>query len=278
MAFKGGEFMYIRHNIAAMNTTRQLGLANKNVSKHTERLATSFKVNRAGDDAAGLSISEKMRAQISGLSKASKNAQDGISLIQTAEGALSEVHTMLFRGRELAVQAANDTNTDEDRQQLQQELTQLFDEIDRIGQDTEFNTMKLFDSGPKQLKFQVGSNENQTINVILQELSINSLGLISTTIHNQLNANDAIQRFDESITSISDQRSHLGAWQNRLEHIIQGNNNTSLNTQSANSTIRDSNMAYESMNLVKNDILAQTMNSVMAHSKLKNDWILNILN
>lgn len=278
MAFKGGKFMYIRHNIAAMNTTRQLGLANKNVSKHTERLATSFKVNRAGDDVAGLSISEKMRAQISGLSKASKNAQDGISLIQTAEGALSEVHTMLLRGRELAVQAANDTNTDEDRQQLQQELTQLFDEIDRIGQDTEFNTMKLFNSGPKQLKFQVGSNENQTINVILQELSINSLGLISTTIHNQLNANDAIQRFDESITSISDQRSHLGAWQNRLEHIIQGNNNTSLNTQSANSIIRDSNMAYESMNLVKNDILAQTMNSVMAHSKLKNDWILNILN
>lgn len=243
--------MNIRHNISALNTTRQLGMANKGVFKNTEKSSTSLRINRSGDDAAGLSISEKMRAQISGLDRANKNAQDGISLIQTAEGALAEVH-MLNRGRELAVQAANDTNTADDRQQLQKELEQLFEEVDRIGRDTEFNTRKLFDGTTTKLQIHFGANESQTTSIVLEEVSTTNLQLATVDIKTQANSEAAITALDNPTENISAQRSRLGAQQNRLGHTVNNNSITSDNTSSANSIIRDANMAFEMMGLTKN--------------------------
>lgn len=192
--------MYIRHNISAINTIRQLSLANKNVSKHTERLSNSLRINRSGDDVAGFSISEKMRAQISRLSRASTNTQDSISLIQTAEGALAEVHNMLIRGRELSVQAANDTNTNDDRNKLQQELDQLLQEINHIGNNTEFNTKKLLDGTADKFIFQLGANSSQNIEFSIGKISSNNdLAIADLNIESQSNANDAIAMLDKAV-------------------------------------------------------------------------------
>jgi flagellin len=270
--------MYIRHNIAALNTTRQLTNANKGIQKNAERLSTSLKINHAGDDAAGLSISEKMRSQISGLDKSAKNANDSISLIQTAEGALAEVHNMLIRGRELAVQSANDTNTDEDREHLQKELDQLLDAVDRIGMDTEFNTKKLLDGSQSGLVFHLGANSSQNIEFSVNEISTNSLNIGGIVINSQNSANDALSGLDEAAKQVSEQRAHLGALQNRLGHTITNNDQTGSNLTAADSVIRDANVAEEAMKLTKNEILRDTMQSIMTHSNVKNDGVLQLLN
>jgi len=174
--------MRINNNIMALNTHRQLSINNTNTQKALEKLSSGYRINRAGDDAAGLAISEKMRAQIRGLKMASKNAQDGISLIQTAEGALTEVHDILQRMRELAVQAASDTNTDDDRKEIQKEINQLIDEIDRIASDTEFNTRKLLDgsfSGSSSLVIHIGANTSQTLNIQISNMSSGAIGSVS---------------------------------------------------------------------------------------------------
>lgn len=269
--------MNIRHNISALNTMRQLGMVNKGVFKNTEKLSTSLRINRAGDDAAGLSISEKMRAQISGLDRANKNAQDGISLIQTAEGALAEVHSMLNRGRELAVQAANDTNTADDRQQLQKELEQLFEEVDRIGRDTEFNTMKLFDGTTNNLQIHFGANESQTTSIVLEEVSTTNLQLATVDIKTQANSEAVITALDNATEKISAQRSRLSAQQNRLGHTVNNNLITSDNTSSANSIIQDANMVFEMMGLTKNQILRDTMQSALSQGNQKGSEVLNLL-
>ncbi|MFS8542121.1 MAG: flagellin, partial [Tissierellales bacterium] len=170
--------MRINNNIMAMNANRQLGINNTSLSKSLEKLSSGYRINRAGDDAAGLSISEKMRAQIRGLQMASKNAQDGISLIQTAEGALNEVHSILQRMRELAVQSANDTMTDDDRKELQKELNQLIDEIDRIATNTEFNTQVLLD-GTFNGKFHIGANKDQNVELTIGSMKSDAIGLDS---------------------------------------------------------------------------------------------------
>ena len=236
--------MIINHNISALNTYRQLTINNSAVAKNLEKLSSGFRINRAGDDAAGLSISEKMRAQIRGLNMATKNAQDGISLIQTAEGALNEVHSILQRMRELAVQAANDTNVDADRNALKDEFDQLVKEIERIKDNTTFNTQNVLDgSAGNALKIHVGADAGQTI-----DIDMTTAGVDLTNIHTavaaldistQAGADAAITAVQTQIETVSSGRSYLGALQNRLEHTINNLSNAAENLTAAESRIRD---------------------------------------
>ncbi|MEB6114197.1 flagellin, partial [Kurthia gibsonii] len=215
-----------------------------------EKLSSGFKINRAGDDAAGLAISEKMRGQISGLNMASKNANDGISLIQTAEGALNETHSILQRMRELAVQSRNDTNVDTDRGNLNDEVTELRAEIDRIASTTEFNTKKLLNgglSGTSAATFQIGANGGQTMTLSIGSMATSALGVSNLDISSGGNASDAIATIDTAIATVSKQRSQLGAVQNRLEHTINNLGASSENLTAAESRIRDTDMAAEMM-------------------------------
>ena len=216
--------MRINNNIMALNAHRQLAINQTNSSKSMEKLSSGYRINRAGDDAAGLAISEKMRAQIRGLKQASRNAQDGISLIQTAEGALNESHAILQRMRELAVQSATDTNTDDDRTQLQKELDALIEELDRIGSDTEFNTQPLLD-GNFAATIHIGANMNQAIAISISTMTSSGLGVDGVKVATQTDANQAISTINKAINDLSTQRSQLGAWQNRLEHTISNLNN-----------------------------------------------------
>jgi Bacterial flagellin N-terminal helical region./Bacterial flagellin C-terminal helical region. len=281
--------MVIQHNMAAANTNRQLGIITGRLSKSTEKLSSGYRINRAGDDAAGLSISEKMRAQIRGLQKASKNAQDGISLIQTAEGALNETQDILQRMRELAVQAANDTNVTVDRQALQKEVDQLIDEIDRIADNTEFNGMKLLNGEFKDKVFHVGANKDQRITVTIDSMkseatNINVKGLDISSKSDETDessaadkANNAIETIEKAIEQVSTARSNLGAIQNRLEHTISNLNNTAENLQAAESRIRDVDMAEEMVNYSKNVILQQAAMSMLAQANQQNQGVLALL-
>ncbi len=199
--------MIINHNIAALNTHRQLTGATNAQAKSMEKLSSGLRINRAGDDAAGLAISEKMRGQIRGLDQASRNAQDGISLIQTAEGALNETHSILQRMRELSVQGANDTNTAEDRTAIQEEFDALVNEIDRISTTTEFNTQKLLSGGITGTVFQIGANSGQTLTIAIADMGAGNLGVDALTVNNNANSNAAIVAIDSAISSVSTQRS-----------------------------------------------------------------------
>jgi len=235
--------MRINHNIAALNTHRQLGANNAQASKNLEKLSSGLKINRAGDDAAGLSISEKMRGQIRGLETASKNAQDGISMIQTAEGAMNEVHSILQRQRELAVQSANDTNVGSDRTALQAEFTQLSEEIERIKDNTTFNTKQLLDGTDTDGMIHVGADAGQVIEVDLTtagvDLSATHTAVAALDISTQTGADAAITGVQAELETVSAGRSYLGAVQNRLEHTINNLNNASENLTAAESRIRD---------------------------------------
>ncbi|WP_433747803.1 flagellin [Paenibacillus amylolyticus] len=270
--------MIINHNIAAMNTHRQLNTNTTNTNKAIEKLSSGLRINRAGDDAAGLAISEKMRGQIRGLDMASKNAQDGISLIQTAEGALNETHSILQRVRELSVQSANDTNTDADRAELQKEVTQLTAEIDRISTTTEFNTKKLLDgAGASAVVFHIGANTGQSITLNVGNMGSASLGVSTVAIGTQSGANAAISTLDAAIASVSAERSKLGANQNRLEHTINNLGTTSENLSAAESRVRDVDMAKEMMNQTKNNILAQASQAMLAQANQQPQAVLQLL-
>jgi len=274
--------MIIQHNMSAANTNRQLGVTNSNLSKSTEKLSSGYRINRAGDDAAGLSISEKMRGQIRGLDQASTNAQDGISLIQTAEGALNEVHAIIQRQRELTVQAANDTNVDADRDAIKAELDQLSDEITRIGESTEFNTMKLLDGSFEDKNLQVGANEGQSIQISIAQITADSIGEDGTDISDidvssYDSATASITTLDEALKGVSDQRSQLGAIQNRLEHTIANADNTSENLQAAESRIRDVDMAEEMVSYSKDSILQQAAQSMLAQANQSTQGVLSLL-
>ena len=289
--------MIIQHNMTAYNTNRQLGITNGNLAKSSEKLSSGYRINRAGDDAAGLSISEKMRGQIRGLEQASTNAQDGISLIQTAEGALNEIHAILQRQRELTVQAANDTNVDEDRAAIDKEMAQLNNEIDRIAQSTEFNTMKLLngEGGPNDgnvFTFQVGANTNgdaeeQMISVTIDSMTVDSLGLTSFEIDTNATepalltdfatANAYISTIDTAMVQVSSLRSNLGSVQNRLEHTIANADNTAENLQAAESRIRDVDMAEEMVKYSKDSILQQAAQSMLAQANQSSQGVLSLL-
>ncbi|WP_405170832.1 flagellin [Paenibacillus sp. FSL H8-0280] len=276
--------MIINHNIAAMNTHRQLSVNTTNTNKSIEKLSSGLRINRAGDDAAGLAISEKMRGQIRGLDMAAKNSQDGISLIQTTEGALNEVHSILQRQRELAVQSASDTNVAADRTALNDEFTQLTAEVGRIKDTTQFNTMNLLDKSAGAagvLKLQVGANKDQTIDLKLDtagvDLTAIETALKAEAITDQAKSSTAIATLDTQIASVSSGRSYLGALQNRLEHTINNLNTSSENLSAAESRVRDVDMAKEMMAQTKNNILAQASQAMLAQANQQPQGVLQLL-
>ncbi len=360
--------MVVQHNMQAMNANRQLGTTSGLQAKSAEKLSSGYKINRAGDDAAGLKISEKMRSQIRGLDKASDNASDGVSLIQTAEGALNETHSILQRMNELAVQGANDTNQSIDRDAINQELQSLTDEIDRISETTQFNKQNLLDGTFTGKNLQVGANNGQKITINIAAMNAKAIGLssgktiatseyyatndvtekkkfgTSATVRGSIkalasknatitkntastgfktvtgnivatsqavrasaaaaasrdavlfhvnataaesfngprvdtyaHANATINMVQNAINNVSGQRSALGALQNRLEHTISNLDNVSENTQSAESRIRDTDMADEMVRYSKNNILAQAGQSMLAQANQSTQGVLSLL-
>ena len=269
--------MVVQHNLAAANTNRQLGIITGEQSKSTEKLSSGYRINRAGDDAAGLSISEKMRSQIRGLDKASSNAQDGISLIQTAEGALNESHSILQRMNELATQAANDTNTSVDRKAIQKEVDALASEITRISSTTQFNTMNLLDGNFTNKNIQVGALSGQKIAISVDAMDAGTLSVNTLCVSSFTKSGEAMNKIQAAIDKVSTQRSALGAVQNRLEHTIKNLDTTSENTSSAESRIRDTDMADEMVSYSKNNILAQAGQSMLAQANQINQGVLSLL-
>lgn len=273
--------MVVQHNMAAANTNRQLGITNSNLAKSTEKLSSGYRINRAGDDAAGLSISEKMRGQIRGLDQASTNAQDGISLIQTAEGALNETHSILQRMRELTVQASNDTNVSTDRDAIKDELGQLTQEITRIADQTEFNKQTLLKGAfsSTALNLQVGANGSQNISFNISAMDASALSItgVSASVSAYSLATNQISTIDAALTKVSQQRSMMGAMQNRLEHTIANADNTSENLQAAESRIRDVDMAKEMVKYSKNNILQQAAQSMLAQANQSTQGVLSLL-
>ncbi|MDE7299157.1 MAG: flagellin [Lachnospiraceae bacterium] len=296
--------MIVQHNMTAANTNRQLGISTDNLAKTSEKLSSGYRINRAGDDAAGLSISEKMRGQIRGLEQASTNAQDGISLIQTAEGALNEVHACIQRMRELTVQASNDTNVSADRYAIAKEVAALASEIDRIASQTEFNTMKLLDGTFTGKNFQVGANSSQTITVNITDIKTDTLGIDAATIADaiysgvsSLSVGDGgltpsdqltdgapgsdittlVDVVNSALEFVSAQRSELGAYQNRLEHTIANADNTAENLQASESRIRDVDMAEEMVKYSKDNILQQAAQSMLAQANQSTQGVLSLL-
>lgn len=274
--------MVVQHNLQAANTNRQLGITTSAQAKSTEKLSSGYKINRAADDAAGLSISEKMRSQIRGLNKASSNAQDGVSLVQTAEGALNETHSILQRMNELATQAANGTNTTVDRSAIKAELDQLTSEIDRIQSTTQFNTMNLLDgtfSGTtNKMKLQVGALSGQSIDFSIANMCASKIGLEDDlSVSTFTKAGSYMKSVQDAIEVVSKQRSAMGAIQNRLEHTIANLDTTSENTQSAESRIRDTDMASEMVTYSKNNILAQAGQSMLAQANQSTQGVLSLL-
>lgn len=274
--------MVVQHNLQAANTNRQLGITTSAQAKSTEKLSSGYKINRAADDAAGLSISEKMRSQIRGLNKASSNAQDGVSLVQTAEGALNETHSILQRMNELATQAANGTNTSVDRSAIRAELDQLTSEINRIQSTTQFNTMNLLDGtfsgATNQMKLQVGALSGQSIDFSIANMCATKIGLKTTlSVSTFTKAGSYMKSVQDAIEVVSKQRSAMGAIQNRLEHTIANLDTTSENTQSAESRIRDTDMASEMVTYSKNNILAQAGQSMLAQANQSTQGVLTLL-
>lgn len=274
--------MIVQHNMTALNANRQLGITNTNLSRSTEKLSSGYRINRASDDAAGLSISEKMRGQIRGLKQASTNAQDGQSLIQTAEGAMNEIHSVLQRMRELTVQAKNDTYLQEDRTKIQDEVKQLQSEIDRIATQTQFNKMNLLTGSYKTKQFQVGANDTQTIKLTITTMTCSALGVQS--IKELVSANSGasvgdttIKKIDSAITKVSTKRSDLGAISNRLDHTISNADNMAENLQSSESKIRDVNIASEMVSYSSMSILQQAGQSMLSHANQATQGVLSLL-
>ncbi|MBZ4645385.1 MAG: hag [Clostridia bacterium] len=295
--FKEDELMRINNNLMAMNAHRQLGITQFGASKSLEKLSSGYRINRAGDDAAGLAISEKMRGQIRGLQMASRNAQDAISLVQTAEGALAESHSILQRMRELAVQSANSTlvstSSASDRDKLQAEMDQLASELTRIADTTEFNTRKLLDgtlsTSSNALKFHVGANAGQSISLNIGKMTATGLSVAGTgpalngasvkaiSIASATEADSAITTIDDAIKTVSEERAKLGAVQNRLEHTIANLDTSAENLQASESRIRDVDMAKEMMEFTKLNILTQAGTAMLAQANQKPQSVLQLL-
>ena len=276
--------MRINTNVAAMNTYSRLTAANTAKSNSLAKLSSGSRINKAGDDAAGLAISEKMKSQIGGLTQAKRNAQDGISLVQTAEGALNESHSILERMRDLAVQGGNGTLTTDDRNSINKELSALHEELTRISKTTEFNTKQVFSQAKDKavaFTFQIGANSGQTLSVSVSAMDGGAL-LVSAKDAFKLdatgkNAGTMISNIDKAIAKVSDQRATLGAVQNRLEHTINNLTATNENLSDANSRIRDVDMAEEMMTFTKSNILSQAATSMLAQANAMPNSVLNLL-
>ena len=296
--------MVVQHNLTAMNSNRMLGITTATQAKSTEKLSSGYKINRAADDAAGLSISEKMRRQIRGLTQAVSNAQDGISAVQTAEGALGEVHDMLQRMNELAIKAGNETLQSVDRKYIQQELDQLKSEIDRVQTTTTFNEQKLLNGEfSKGKEIQVGAevDSDNRIKITITQMNWDTIansqknmiaggtgigkgeGKLQVWEENEdaslvtENITKTVSSIKSAIQCVSEQRSRLGATQNRLEHTVNNLNNVVENTTSAESAIRDTDMASEMVKYSNNNILAQAGQAMLAQANQANQGVLSLL-
>ena len=281
--------MVVQHNLQAANTNRMLGANVKAVSKSTEKLSSGYQVNRAADDAAGLSISEKMRNQIRGINQSVKNAEDGVSLIQTAEGNMNEIHNILQRMGELATKAANDVNATEDRGAIQDEINQLAAEIDSISTKAAFNGTNLLNGSFSNKHLQVGANSGE--NMAITIATMNCAKLLGAkgseiladpkgknfTMSTHAAASSAMTKISSAIKTVSAARSALGAKQNRLEYTINNLENYSENLTSAESQIRDTDMATEMTNYTKNNILQQAAQSMLAQANQSTQGVLSLL-
>ncbi|RYM05908.1 flagellin [Sporolactobacillus sp. THM7-7] len=272
--------MIINHNIASLNTLNQLSKNETATQKSLAKLSSGLRINTAADDAAGLAISEKMKAQINGLNQAKRNAQDGTSLIQTAEGALSETTSILQRMRELAVQAGNTTNTQEDVDQINAELSNLYSEVDRIKDVTAFNNQNLL-SGSFTGTLQIGANDGEILSFSIGDMSASALlgdaSLTTSLVSDNNSASQAISAIDAAIKKVSNQRDNLGALQNRLEHTINNLSTSSQNLTDAQSRITDVDMASEMANFTKNNILNQAAQAMLAQANQLPQGVLQLL-
>ena len=273
--------MVVQHNMQAVNTNRMLGQNVKAVAKSTEKLSSGYQVNRAADDAAGLSISEKMRNQIRGINQAVKNSEDGISLIQTAEGNMNEIHSILQRMGELATKAANDVNATEDRTAIQNEITQLGQEIDSISSKAQFNGTKLLTGSFSGKFLQTGANAGEEMSISIATMNAEALSLGaaagSLDMASHGSAKDAMTKITAAIKTVSGKRSELGAIQNRLDYTVNNLQNYSENLTSAESQIRDTDMANEMTNYTKNNILQQAAQSMLAQANQSTQGVLSLL-
>ena len=285
--------MIINHNMSALYSNRTLGVTNNATTKNMEKLSSGMKINRAGDDASGLAVSEKMRSQIRGLSQASTNAQNGISFIQTTEGFLQSTTDIVQRIRELAVQSSNGIYTDEDRMQIQVEVSQLVAEVDRIASQAQFNGMNMLtgrfakstgeNTVTASMWFHIGSNMDQRTQVFIGTMTSTSLGLKelgSETIMSLAapdDANRAIGTLDEALKRLNKQRADLGASQNRLEHTVNGINIGAENLQAAESRIRDTDMAAQMVEFTKNQVLTQSGTAMLAQANAQSQNVLSLL-
>ena len=281
--------MVVQHNLTAMNSNRMLGITTNAQAKQTERLASGYRINRAADDAAGLSVSEKMRRQIRGLDQASANAQDGISLVQSAEGALNEVHDMLQRMNELTVKAANGTYTTTQKQYIADEVNQLISEIDRVATTTKFNDQKVLqgstndgNAATKSFQFQVGNEQSETLAVTISNMKASKLNAnlkdqTWSSATQYANVASFIDVVSAALETVASQRSALGAVQNRLEHTINNLDSIVENTTAAESRIRDTDMAKSMVTYSNNQILAQAGQAMLAQGNQVNQGVLSLL-
>ncbi|MBU1154175.1 flagellin [bacterium] len=280
--------MRIMHNVSSLIASRNLDNSNKLLLKNLEKLSSGYRINRASDDAAGLAISEKFRTQIKGLDQAIKNTRDGISLIQTAEGALTEIQAMVQRMRLLAVQSANQTYTTTDRSQAQVEVNQLLEEIDRMASAVQFNTKQLFkghwdpnatvDGKPgSPLRIHIGANKDEIILITIKKFTTSGLGVYGQSISTWNKAESAINIFQSAVNLISIQRANFGAYENRLDHIINGLGVAFENMSASEARIRDLDMASEMSDFTKNQILAQAGTAMLAQSNSQPQMVLQLL-
>ena len=269
--------MVVQHNMQALNTNRMLGQNVKAVSKATEKLSSGYRVNRAADDAAGLSISEKMRNQIRGINQAVKNSEDGVSLIQTAEGNMNEIHSILQRMGELATKAANDVNASEDRTAIADEIKQLTEEINSIASKAAFNGTKLLTGSFTGKYLQVGAVEGEHMQIDISKMTATGLKVNDLKVSSHKVAGSSMSKITTAIKTVSAARSKLGAIQNRLEYTINNLENYSENLTSAESQIRDTDMASEMTNYTKNNILQQAAQSMLAQANQSTQGVLSLL-
>lgn len=269
--------MVVQHNLQAQNTNRMLGQNVKAVAKSTEKLSSGYQVNRAADDAAGLSISEKMRNQIRGINQAVKNSEDGVSLIQTAEGNMNEIHSILQRMGELATKAANDVNASDDRQAIDDEMTQLRDEINSIASKAAFNGTYLLRGSFTDKHLQVGAVAGENMSITISSMTATNIGVANLSVSSHGVASSAMTAITAAIKQVSTARSKLGAIQNRLNYTINNLENYSENLTSAESQIRDTDMATEMTNYTKNNILQQAAQSMLAQSNQSTQGVLSLL-
>jgi len=270
----------INTNIASLNAQRNLNSSQLGLNKSMQRLSSGLRINSASDDAAGLAISDRMTSQVRGLNQAARNAQDGISMAQTAEGALNETTNLLQRMREISVQSANDTNTEDDRASLQAEFKQLQSEIQRISDNTQFNNRGVLNgSAAGGAIFHIGANANQTITLSINSMGVQALGVDSgdATISTQSAANAAISTIDSAIASVDEERGKLGAVMNRLESTIANLSNVSENISASRSRIIDADIAQETSAMTKNNILQQAGVSVLAQANQTPQLALSLL-